>query len=377
MGIGDWFGVGRTAALALNVPSAQMASPWAGASHLQEVWPFEAQLWADVFGTDVPVPLTRFEALQIPAVARSRHLICATIARLPLEAMRGDTKVPDQPYWMYGSDGQLGGLGDEQKMRLGLLTGQSPWQRMLWTADDCLFYGWSLWLVTRFTAPDPVTGRRFPARMVRVPYGAWDVDGDGRLIDADGQPLPADGAVLIQGFSEGILTLAARTIRAAGSLEQTAADVARRPFRLELHQTTDLTLTKEERLELVTETRRAMADNEGILFTNAALETKTHSMDSGEQLLIGGRNAAALDIARHMNIPGAMIDATTEGSSLEYQTTETRNQQWLDYGLSAYMDAITAALSMDNVVPAGQRVAFDTSSLTTSLAPTTGPATED
>lgn len=376
MGIGDWFGLGRTAALALNVPSAQMASPWQPASHLQEVWPFEHQLWADVFGQDVPLPLTRAEALQIPAVARSRHLITATVARLPLEAFRGEEKVEPQPYWLAGSDGQLGDLDDEQKMRLGVLTGQSTWQRTLWTADDLLFYGWSLWLVTRFSARD-LSGRRFPIRMIRLPYGAWDVDGDGRLIDPDGHPLPEDGAILIQSFSEGILTLAGRTIRAAGQLEQTAADVARRPFRLELHQTTDLNLTKEERLEIVTETRRAMADNEGILFTNSALETKTHSMDSNEQLLLGGRNAAALDIARHMNIPGAMIDATTEGASLEYQTTETRNQQWLDYGLSAYMDAITAALSMDNVVPAGQRIAFDTSSLTTSLAPTTGPATED
>ena len=101
-----------------------------------------------------------------------------------------------------------------------------------------------------------------------------------------------------------------------------------------------------------------------------------YRLDSAE-LLIGGRNAAALDVARHMNIPGAMIDATTEGSSLEYQTTETRGQQWLLYGLSAYMDAITAALSMDAVVPAGQRIAFDATTLTTTTTPTTGVPTAD
>ena len=368
MGLGDWFGVGRAASMAMSVPSTQILSPWADDSFLERV--VVPDIWPDA----VPRPMTRGEAMQVPAVARARHLICATIARLPLEALRGAELIPDQPYWCYGTDGQLGDLDHDTRIRLGLYTDQSPWQRMLATTDDILFCGWSLWLKTsRLLSSNPDRTR---IGYVRIPYAAWDVDTDGDLIDQDGQPLPADGAVLIQGPHEGILTFGARTIRAAGTLETTAADVAQRPFRLELHQVTDAVLSQTERTEIVTATRKALADNDGILFTNAALETKTHSMDSNE-LLIGGRNAAALDVARVMNIPGAMIDATSEGASLEYQTTQTRNQQWLDYGLSAYMDAITAALSMDTVVPAGQRVAFDTSSLTTSLAPTTGPATED
>ena len=370
MGLGDWLGVGRAMGMAMSVPSTQILSPWSDNSFLETV------VVPDVWPDATPRPMTRGEAMMVPAVARARHLICATIARLPLEALRVDQVLPDQPYWCYGTDGQLGDLDHDARVRLGFYTGQSPWQRMLGTADDILFCGWSLWLVTRWLAPDPVTGRRFPARMARIPYGAWDVNTDGEITDQDGQPLPSDGTVLIQGPHEGILTFGARTIRSAGTLETTAADVAQRPFRLELHQVNDAVLSQEERASIVAATRKALADNDGVLFTNAALETKTHSMDSNE-LLIGGRNAAALDVARVMNIPGAMIDAAIEGSSLEYQTTQTRNQQWLDYGLSAYMDAITAALSMDNVVAQGQRIAFDTSSLTTSLAPTTGPATED
>ena len=76
-------------------------------------------------------------------------------------------------------------------------------------------------------------------------------------------------------------------------------------------------------------------------------------------------------------MPGAMLDATTEGSSLEYQTIDGRNQQWLDYGLSLYLDAVEARLSMDDVVAAGTRVAADTGSLTSLDTPPTGPTTED
>jgi hypothetical protein len=360
--IGGW--LGRTAALALTVPVAQPLSPWADDSFLERV--VVPDIWPDA----VPRPMTRGEAMQVPAVSRSRHLICATVAALPLRVLRGADPVPDQPYWCYGTDGQLGDLDDDARALYGLFTGQSPFQRMLGTADDLLFYGWSLWLVT---AADP---ENRPRRAVRIPYAAWDVNPDGHLVDQDGHPFDDGRAILIQGPHEGVLTFGASTIRAASTLETTAADVARTPFRIGLHQTSEITLDATERAAIVAETRRALEDNRGVLFTNSALEVTEYRLDSGE-LLVGGRQAAALDVARHMNLPGAMIDAEPTGSTLTYSNPESRNQQWLDYGLSSYTDSIAAALSMDPVVPAGQRTAFDTSSLTTSIAPTTGAPTAD
>lgn len=372
-------GPGRAAGMALSVPpwSPQIA-PWTTSDNLAHVttaaWPLY-----DLFGLMNPAPMTRDEAMMVPSVARARHLICGTIGRLPLEALAGDARIDPTPSWMTATDGQLGDVADADRIRLGLYTPQSPFTRMIATADDLLFFGWSLWLKTSQGARDPLTGRRFPLRMAHIPYGSWDVDQDGRIIDPDGRPFADDAAVLFQGMHEGILTFGARTIRTAGRLESSAADRAERPLRFELHQTTDVELTKEERADLIAEARRALSTNDGLLFTNSAVEINTHGSAGAAdaELIIGGRNASAVDVARHMNIPAAMIDATTEGSSLEYQTTESRNQQWLDYGLSAAMDPITARLSMDDVMPRGQRAAFDTSSLTTTLAPSTGPSLED
>lgn len=365
------FGLGR-AWSALTIPSGPILSPWVDQSFLERV------VVPDVWPDTVPRPMTRGEAMQVPAVSRSRHLICATIARLPLQAVRADAVLPaaDQPAWCWRTDGQLGELTPEERTQYGLPVGQSPFVRMLGTADDLLFTGWALWLVTARSAAD---GR--PLSAVHVPAGTWDVSPDGLIVGPDGHPFavgdrPAS-VILIQGPHEGILTFGARTIRGAGSLETTAADVARTPFRLGLHQTTDVTLSTSEQAELVAETKRALQDNAGVLFTNNAVELQEYRLDSSE-LLISGRQAAALDVARHCNIPGAMIDAEPQGgAALEYSNPASRNQQWLDYGLSAFLDAITARLSMDDVVPAGQRVAFDTSSLTTTLAPTLGPATLD
>jgi hypothetical protein len=329
----------------------------------------EGMVWHDLFGDTDLRPMTRRAAMAVPAIARARHLTAGTIAKLPMEALNRAAVDPIQPYWCQGSNGQTGDLTATERKRW-CIAPQSPWARMLWTVDDHLFHGRSLWLITRFLASG------WPAEMARVPITEWDIDEDGDVVDQDSHPFPPDRVVLINGPHEGILNFAQRTIRSATSLEVTAADVAAHPFRLELHQTTDVTLTKEERGQLVSEAKRALADNLGVLFTNSGLETKDHALDSGE-LLIAGRNASALDVARVVSMPAAMLDAVATGASLEYSSTVARNQQWIDYGLSLYMDAITSRLGMDDVVPHGQRISFDTTDLTAPTASPTGSPTTD
>lgn len=367
----------------------------------------DAVVWADILGADV-APIQRADAIAVPAIARGRHLICGTIAGCPLQVMRTDQLVDPQPGWAVASDGQWGiraadgtfhtrigqgriDLGWQSDVdRLGLEP-QSTWQRMLDTVDDHLFYGEALWVVTAYEgdAGDGPTGR--PARMLRVPWQFWDrqlieqADGPPEWLftDAGGQPIQRGdrplGLVYIPGPHEGICNFGQRTIRTAASLERSAADIAARPFRLELHQTTDITLEDDEVNDLVGQARKALADNQGILFTNSAVETKDHGLTGagGGDLLIGVRNASAVDAARMVSIPAALIDATTPGASLEYATLEGRNQQWIDYGLSLYFDATKARLSMDDVVPIGQRTTFDLANLTTTLPDPSGPATTD
>lgn len=304
------------------------------------------------------LPPSRAEAMQVPAIARARKLLAATVASWPLRAYRGDTALPDaeQPTWMYATDGP-----------------ESPWHRMLWTVDDCLFYGWSLWRVTELAAP---SAGAFPLRMTRVPYEAWDVI-DGRVVDVDGQPIPAEQLVLIPGPDEGILATGRRTIRTAALLESTTGSVASHPFRLEVHQVSGDQLDASERSQLIAEVRRALADNDGIIYTNQAVETKELGSGGAEQLLIEGRNASAVDCARLVGIPAAMIDATTAGASLTYETTAGRNQQFLDYGAAAYSAAIAARLGMDDVLPRGQRAVLDSSEFTAPAPPAGSPTTLD
>lgn len=339
---------------------------WVDRSHLEEA------VFYDITGELVST-MSRAAAMRVPAVARSRHLTVGAIAKAPLQAMRIAAPVVPQPYWMYGTDGQLGDLPADTLAEL-CVTAQSPHFRMLWTVDDLLFYGMSLWYATALTPPDD-QGRTRPGRLVRVPFDYWDFV-DGLFVDQDGQALEQRRCVLIPGPHEGILRFGERTIRIASDLEVGAADIARRPFRLELHQTSGAELSPTERNELIAHTRAALAANDGVLFTNQAVETKDHPLTS-EHLLVAGRNGSAVDVARLASIPSVLIDAPSEGSSMDYSNTDHRSQLWIDFSLALYMDAITARLGMDDVLPAGQRAAFDTSDLTASIPSTTGAPTED
>lgn len=326
----------------------QLGSPWADRSVLESI------VWADLLDVET-LPLTRAEAMAVPAAARARHLLCSTIAGCPLIAVLGAEQLPlaQTPAWMYRTDGPV-----------------SPWHRMLWTVDDLLWSGWSLWAVDR-------GADGFPIKADRVPRDLWSFDADGRVL-VDEQPVNADQVLLIPGPHEGLLTFAARTLRQASRLERSAARHAENPVpSLELHQTEDVELTKDERDELVTAWVAARASSTGAVgFTSYGVEARPLGVVP-EQLLIEGRNAAAVDVARHVGMPASMLDATSAQASLTYETTQGRNQQFLDYGVSLYLDAIRARLSLDDVMPRGQRAAFDTSGLTAPADTPTTPAEGD
>jgi hypothetical protein len=310
-----------------------------------------AIVWADILGLDA-LPMTRAEALSVPAIARGVSLLKATIAKWPLETFARDVLDPFQPKWCTRT------------------TGPYSWQyRTAWTVDDLIFFGASLWSQERGSDG-------FPLSSTRIPFPEWDVNAQGQIVDMDGHPYDDRAVTLIPGWHEGIISFGQRAIRQAVALEANASEAARTPFKLELHQTTDVDLTENEKYGLILQARKALQEQFGVLFTNSAVEARDHG-GAAEQLYVESRNAAAVDMARLIGIPAAIIDATSSGSSLTYETTEARNQQFLDYGTSLYADPISARLSLDDIVPVGHRTAFD-SSISTIINPAaTGPAVED
>lgn len=327
----------------------QLASPFAPTpDQLQTI------VFSDVLGGDY-TPLTRGVAMGVPPLARARHMLVGTIASLPLVSLTRDVVDPVQPLWCQRTDGDL-----------------SPYHRMLWTVDDLFFYGWSLWALARGAQSD---GSQVAAA-ARVPWHRWGVGPDGVLL-VDSQPVNADQVCLIPGPHGGVLNESSVSIRMAADNLQAAANAARNPVpNVDLHYTGDDEYTDDQiDAHIARWSGKRRSQTGGVAWTNKWIEAKPMGSHDGN-LLVEGRNADAVDMARIGSVPASTVDASS-GDSLTYTTDTTRNQQLLDYGAKLYMDAIAARLSMDDMVPRTRRIAFDVTQLTTLTPTPTGAPTDD
>lgn len=358
MGILSWLGVRQTLA------DTQRAVPGAVVkSQLGVLSPFQNSvlpqiITADLWGEDAQLPLTRLEAMRIPSVVKARALLHSLIASRPLVAYRGNERVDPQPTWLYRSD-----------------TGIDPAMRIRDILDDHFFNEASLLAVQRGTEEQIIDA-------VHVPYDRWKVDQDGTILvsSPEGQdvPAPAGSVVWIPGPWMGLLVHGQATLAAARDMEDAWMDRVRHPLPpLELHQLEDDQLTDTQALAYVTAVKRSIESNgSSVFFTPYNIESKDHS-GGATDLFESGRNALRLDIANMLNMPAALLDGSVSEASLTYSTQEGRRNELFDYTIPYWAGPIEQALSLDNVVPRGQRIRFDFSDLLTPTAAPTGAPTED
>lgn len=307
-----------------------LESPWASPNHLVTVTP-----------PDTPMQVTRAVAMSVPAVARARRIIVGSIARCPLEARVAGQRAEAQPIWITRTDGV-----------------QSPFFRMAWTVDDLLFHGFSLWALERDYDGAVI-------RADRVPFHLWDVDQDGHVI-VNGNRVAEDTVCLIPASDEGLLRSSSASIRHAVELNRLAARAADTPAaQMVLKQTGGQPLNPQQIRDLVDGFAAARRGrNGGIAYASQTIEVQELGKTDA-QLLVEGRNAAAVDIARAVGVPAAMIDASSTGSgNITYQNVAARNRELIDYALAPFMAAIAARLGLDDMVPRGWAVAFDLTDLT-------------
>jgi hypothetical protein len=323
---------------------AAIASPWSTGQLSQVVW-------SDIFGHPDSI-VTRAEAMRVPAVVKGRGLVAGTLARQPLALWDGDEQLTPSP-WMYTTRSD-----------------QSPYQRMLWTIDDLIFGGTSLWTVDRDTPDGPVTNA------LRVPPEWWEITPDLEVL-VNGVPAVDGSVILFEGPQDGLLQIAASDIRASSAMTTAWASRVKSPVPLvELHQTTDEPLEADEIRGLLDEWEAARAAGNATGYTPHNLDVRVHGETSSD-LYINGRNASRLDMANFLQVPANLLEGSTSTASLTYSTQEGARNELIDYSLSYWAAPIEARLSLDDVVPAGQRVAFDLTWFTGTATPSTAPASED
>ncbi|MFT4296524.1 MAG: phage portal protein [Micropruina sp.] len=327
--------------------SLNLVSPWAG-SNLSRV------VLADLAGIKTD-DVSRADAMAVPAVARGRGLICGHLSRLPLKLwdVAAEAELPT-PTWLTSTH-----------------TLQSPRARLLWTLDDLIFTGLSLWAVER-DADGAITDA------IRVPRVEWTTDPDTLGVLVRGVPITDPRQVILfEGSQEGLCVMAALDIR--GALDMGAAwrqRVAAPVPNIALKQTDpNDQLVDDEIDELVTDWEAARRAG-GTAFLPYGVDAEALGQVVSD-LYIEGRNAGRLDIANYLQIPANMLEGSMATASLTYTTTEGRRSDFIDTCLAYWAQPIESRLSQDDVCPDGTAVRFDFSGLVSTVQPTHQTSTED
>jgi hypothetical protein len=308
----------------------------------------------DVWGTDSGL-ITREQAMSIPPFYKGRGIIVSQIAPAPLRNYGPDSDVPtaEQPKWLYRTDGAI-----------------SPHHRMIWTLDDIITTGWSLWGCLRDADGKIETANRIPIEW-------WDFDADGG-VNVKGEPIDEAECILIPGPSEGFLEYAQRSMRGAVDIENSWIKRARNPIPLvELHETADGALEDGEAEELVSDYVDARNDPNGaVSFTPFNIELKVHG-EQAAPVSIEARNASKLDVGNFLMLPAAALDGSLSTASLTYSTGQDKRNEIADYSISYWADPIAARFSQDDVSEPGDRTRFDFSQIRAVNPSPTGPITKD
>lgn len=312
--------------------------------------------YADILGVEHQI-MTRDEAITVPAVAAGRWLICNPLAAQPLRVYTDDVVDADQPAWLSRTGGQV------------------PWQfRTMWTLDDLIFEGWSLWSVER-SATDgwDVDGEWFgqPTGAVRVPLPRWDFDSDDQVM-IDGLVQDPYDVILFQSPMDPLLIAGRRTIRGARMLEdQWIKGLDAIPV-MEIRVTSeDASLDYEpedgqsddEGDEIVKEYLAARkGPNSAVVLSPFGYELHPHG-DIKHELFTEGRNFQVLDIARHLSLPPHLMGASQVAASLTYNNGQNGRSDYRDLVQTTWAMALAARLSMDDCVAPGKRVDVDLTGL--------------
>lgn len=306
----------------------------------------------DIFG-DMPEFVDRTVAMKVAPIVRGRDLLVGSIADLPLVAYRNETRVTKQPTWLYRTDDI------------------SPWHRMAFTLDDLIFNDCSLWW--RENNED---GTILNAWRIAPEY--WRVEG--RKIEVQNtegvfQEQPKENLIYFPGPGGGLLHTAADTIRGARAIDKAWVARTRTPIPPTLFEQVEPgTVEDHEVTELLTSWGKARGNSESAAtaYVPYGLKAVFPPANDDSAMFIEGRNAIRLDIANHLNIPASLLDGSTATASLTYVTTEGQKSSFHEQSLRYWTAPIEHRLSMDDIVPRGQRVRFDIT-YTTQVAPTGEP----
>lgn len=310
-------------------------------------------------GGNIAPPISRNEAMQVPAVIRARNLICGSIGKLPLCVQGPDfSEVTDTTYLVNTPP-------DPEIAQV---------VTMAMTVEDLLFQGIAWWRVTKWGWHGyPVEARHVPQNAVLVvpthsvlPSRMWispdepfPTPADGGQVYIDGIHIPDDELIRFDSPNPPLLRHAARAIRTCLLLDSAAATYANEPLPLGYFAPKDgePDPATDDEIEKILDDWETSRRQRAWGYVNAALDAKTLQWNPEQLQLADQRQHAVLEIARATGVDAGYLEA--EVSSETYANSEDKRQDLIDFTLDPYLTAIQQRLSMRDCLPRGYNARFD------------------
>jgi HK97 family phage portal protein len=278
--------------------------------------------------------------MTVPSVARARNLICGTVASIPLEYYKKSTgEVIAPPRWINQ-----------------LSKNQPSFVTLTWIVDSLLFYGVSYLLVTERYAED---GRPSSFEWVANTRVTFTTDLYGIHVTqyyVDASPVDMNDIVTIQGFDEGVLDRAGRTIQAAIDVERAAAQNSANPQPAGFLKNSGADLPPNEVQGLISAWKRARQNNSTAYLTST-LDYSPVSFSPKDMMYNEAVQNLSTQIARAMNVPAYYLSAD-QNTTMTYANVQDERKQFYALSIEPYIQAIQSRLSMDDISTAGHEVKF-------------------
>jgi hypothetical protein len=296
--------------------------------------------------------MTREEALQLPGVEKSQHVLVSTAARMIpvaypeaeiLKNVLDPSHVPEpaasQPSFLMRRD-----------------TGEAPELRMWMTMDNLFFHGAALWLIERDSTGWPLSAKW-------VPFPDWSVDQDTGVVSAYDQPVTDPRRYIMFTIPDwsGLLVQASRTLRGVRDTERAWTARMRAPVQLVNFEVTDANQADQQDIDQYISAWKNKRHNGGqaVGATPPGYKMNVFTGAIGDaDLFLNARNTNRNDIASHASLDGSMADGSGGQDSLTYQTQVGIRSDFYEFDSAFWTIPISARLSLNDIVPRGTQIVF-------------------
>lgn len=291
--------------------------------------------------------VSRREAIQVPAVKRSRDLIAGSLGQLPLTVIKADLTV-ETTSWLQQPERNVPRSVTMTRLVEDLFYEQVAWWRIVETDY-----------------------RGFPARVKRLRPDQVSVDELQGKVYVDGKHVADPELIRFDSPNDGLLIAGARAIRQCLLLDQAAQRYAEGAPPGDFFTPADGADPYETADELRTElldpwqtARRTRSTG----YIPAAVDYHSATFNPEQLELADQRQHAVLEIARVAGVDPEELGVST--TSRTYANQFDRRKAFLDFTLGSYRAAVEDRLSMGDVTPRGSVVRFDLDSFLRSDAKT-------